>query len=149
MRPNVRIELDLWSPLKVKTNSVVGLLTYDFLLVLNSNHISISQRFGCCSWSCPTAYHWNKIRPPTYILYSCVRFLLKIDSYIFLSKRESSPTPTQKVQLPVDQFNNLEVFCWQTCAKPPPPPKKKKKKKNRSFTIKTSCKADRGGFLIT
>ncbi len=40
------LEFDLSRSLKVKSNGAVGLPTYDFLLVSNSNYMSISQRLG-------------------------------------------------------------------------------------------------------
>ncbi len=49
-------EIRLWNPsnlgfdlsrsLKVKSNGAVGLYIYDFVSVSNSNHMSISHRFG-------------------------------------------------------------------------------------------------------
>ena len=40
------LEFDLSESLKVKSNGAVGLPIYDFLLVSNSNHMSISHRLG-------------------------------------------------------------------------------------------------------
>ncbi len=61
------LEFDLPSSLQVKSNGVIGLPIYEFLLMYNSNHMSISHRSGdnALEKFFPLiSYHRAKIMPP-------------------------------------------------------------------------------------
>ncbi len=47
------LDFDLSGSLKVKYNDAVGLSIHEFLLMYNSNHMSISHLLGdICTWKC-------------------------------------------------------------------------------------------------
>ncbi len=56
-------EFDLSRSLKVKSNGVVGLPIYDFLLASNSNYMSNSHRLGVIA----TPKNLSSISPEPYI----------------------------------------------------------------------------------
>ncbi len=59
-------DFDLSRSLKIKSNGAVGLPIYDFLLVSNSNHMSISRRLrDITSWKfSPYLLSTAKLCPP-------------------------------------------------------------------------------------
>ena len=89
------LDLDLLRSLKARSNCTVGLSMYEFLLMINSNHMSISHRLGDI---------W-----PNFCSKFCI--FLKIEAvHLGVQGKPPSPPPSP-VENEVDWLNTFGLCC--------------------------------------